>query len=222
MKDKELEKELENSIDNIEVRDFSLVWDDIKDKVKPKKHTRRSLIMRWGTVAASFFCLLMACSIILPIVIKQNTKESDVTYFMEQLGAVSVEEKQFYEELNKEDIKHVDFSRYVGNFYVLLQTEDYKTKGGSIELSDDLENPTFLLTLQFYDDRVKGESIASPEFNLNYEVNGGIIYYRIKESYPEESWYIYELRANYNSVNYYMEYMCFTEDIKPFLDEFFK
>lgn len=222
MKDKELEKELENSIDNIEVRDFSLVWDDIKDKVKPKKHTRRSLIMRWGTVAASFFCLLMACSIILPIVIKQNTKESDVTYFMEQLGAVSVEEKQFYEELNKEDIKHVDFSRYVGNFYVLLQTEDYKTKGGSIELSDDLENPTFLLTLQFYDDRVKGEPIASPEFNLNYEVNGGIIYYRIKESYPEESWYIYELRANYNSVNYYMEYMCFTEDIKPFLDEFFK
>lgn len=222
MEDKELEQKLKKSVDDIEVRDYSLVWNDIKGRVAPKRQVNKRRLTGWIASAVALVCVTIVCSIILPMAITQNDEEPEVTYFMDELGGVAVEETQFYMELEKANIKHVDFSRYVGSYHVLFQTESGQTKGGSIELMDDLDNATFILDVQFYDDKVKGESMLSSEFNLNYEVNGAIIYYRVKEAYPEDSWYVYELKANYNSVNYYMEYTGFTEDIKPFLDEFFK
>lgn len=222
MEDKDLEKELKTSVDNMEVRDFSLIWNDIKGRVSPKKHTSKYHFTGWVASVAVLVCLIVVGSIVLPNVINSNNEKPEVTYFMDELGGVAVEETQFYSELEKANIKHVDFSRYIGSYHVLFQTEDKQTKGGSIELSDDLDNPNFLFVIQFYDDKVQGEPMISSEFNLNYEVNGSVIYYRVKEAYPEDSWYVYELKANYKSVNYYMEYTCFTEDIKPFLNEFFK
>ena len=222
MEDKELEKNLENSVENIEIRDVSLVWDDIKGRISPKRNTKKRRAIGWFVSVAALICLTILGSIVLPKVIYSNNEEPEVTYFMDDLGAVAFEENQFYQGLAKAGIKHIDFSRYIGAYHVLFQTESNQTKGGSIELSDDLDNPTFFLIVQFYDDKVKGEPIVSPEFEFNYEINGGIVYYRVKEAYPEESWYVYELRANYNSVNYYMEYTCFTEDITSFLKEFFK
>ena len=222
MEDKELEQKLKKSVDDIDVRDFSLVWNDIKDRVAPKRQVNKRRLTGWIASAVALVCVTVVCSIILPMAITQNNEAPEVTYFMDELGGVAVEEAQFYTELEKANIKHVDFSQYIGSYHVLFQTEDKQTKGGSIELTDDLDNPNFLFVLQFYDDKVKGKSMLSSEFNLNYEVNGVIIYYRVKEAYPKDSWYVYELKANYKSVNYYMEYTCFTEDIKPFLNEFFK
>ena len=60
------------------------------------------------------------------------------------------------------------------------------------------------------------------EYQFNYSVNDAIIEYRVKESYPEDGIYVYDIKANFSSVNYYMEYTCFTKNIKPFLDAFFK
>lgn len=222
MEDKELEQELEKRVDNIEVRDFSLVWNDIRGRVSSKKRINKHRLIGWVVSTAALVCLSVACSIILPMVIIKNNEEPESTYFMEELGTVAIEETRFYEELTKANIQHVDFSRYIGSYHVLFQTQDQQTKGGSIELTDDLDNATFILDVQFYDDKIKETSAGPNEFDLNYEINGAIIYFRIKEAYPEDSWYVYELKANYNSVNYYMEYTCFTEDIKPFLNEFFK
>ena len=224
MEDKELEQKLEKSVDDIEVRDFSLIWNDIKGRVAPKRQANKRRLTGWIASVAALVCVTVVCSIILPMVITQNNEEPEITYFMEELGSVASDESQFYQELAQANIKHVDFSRYVGLYHVLFQTENGQTKGGSIELMDDLDNATFILDVQFYDDKVKIKepSTALEVFDLNYEVNGARIEYRVKEAYPEDSWYVYELKANYNSVNYYMEYTCFTEDIKPFLDEFFK
>lgn len=220
MENKDLEKQIKESVDNIEVRDFSLVWDDIKHRIEPKKEpVKKKRVVRWVSVAASFVVLVIGCSIVLPIVINQGNKEP--IYFMEQLGAVTVQESEFYDALAKEKINHVDFSDYIQSNYTLLQTEGNITKGGAIDLSDDMEEPTFLISIRFYDDKVKGFELDSPKFDLRYQVEGTIVYYRILEASPEESWYVYELCANHNSVNYYMEYTCFTEDITSFLDSFF-
>lgn len=221
MKDKDIEKQIKESVDNIEIRDFSLVWDDIKDRIKPnKQYVKRKRFTRWVAAVASFIFLIIGCSIVLPIVINQESQEP--VYFMEQLGAVTVEESEFYETLTREKINHIDFSGYIQSNYSLLQTENNITKGGAIELSDDIDEPTFLISIRFYDDGVKGFELNSPKFDLHYQVEGAIVYYRVIEAYPEESWYVYELRANYNAVNYCIEYTCFTEDIKPFLNDFFK
>ena len=81
---------------------------------------------------------------------------------------------------------------------------------------------TFYLTVDFYDKSVKIDELLNKSYDFDYSVNDAMIQYKIKETYPEDGIYIYDIRANFNSVNYFMEYMCFTEDIKPFLDEFFK
>ena len=220
MKDKDIEKQIKESVDNIEIRDFSLVWYDIKDRIKPnKQYVKRKRFTRWVAAVASFIFLVIGCSIVLPIVINQESQEP--VYFMEQLGAVTVEESEFYETLTREKINHVDFSGYIQSNYSLLQTENNITKGGAIELSDDIDEPTFLISIRFYDDGVKGFELNSPKFDLHYQVGGAIVYYRVIEAYPEESWYVYELRANYNSVNYYMEYTCFTDEIRSFINNFF-
>ena len=230
MKDKDIEKQIKKSVKNINVRDYSLVWDDIKDQIKPKQqYIKRKNFVRWTAVIASFVFLIIGSSIALPIIINQRNNqepnqgyEEEPVYFMEQMGAASVGETEFYEALRNEKISPIDFSGYVRSNYCLLQTENNITKGGAIELSDDINEPTFLLSIRFYDDRVKGFEMDIPKFDLRYQVNETKIYYRVIEAYPEDSWYVYEVRANYNSVNYCIEYTCFTEDIKPFLNEFFK
>ena len=222
MENKEIEQELKKKVENVEVRDFSLVWKDIEERVSPKKSANNRRLMRWIASAAALVCLTVACSILLPRFIDQNNGTPEKTYFMDDLGSFSLDETQFYQGLMAGNINHVDFSRYISSCYALFQTEDHQTKGGSIQLTDNIDNPTFILCVQFYDDKVKEQSSEANKYDLNCEANGVTVYYRVKEAYPEESYYVYQMKANYNSVNYYMEYTCFTEDIQPFLTEFFK
>lgn len=59
MKDKDIEKQIKKSVNNINVRDYSLVWDDIKDQVKPKQqYIKRKNFVRWTAVIASFVFLI--------------------------------------------------------------------------------------------------------------------------------------------------------------------
>lgn len=222
MENKEIEQELKKRVENTQVRDFSLVWKDIEGRVSPKKPANNRRLIRWIASAAALVCLTVACSIFLPRFITQNNEIPERTYFTNDLGSFSLDETQFYQGLATSGIQYLDFSQYIRSNYALFKTEDHETKGGSIDLTDSLDNPTFLLSVQFYDDKVKEQSSEANKYDLNCEVNGVTVYYRVKESYPEERFYVYEMKANYNSVNYYLEYTCFTEDITPFLSEFFK
>ena len=221
MEDRDIEQRIEKSAENIETREFSSVWSDIKHKVDSREVLERKRFNRLIAVAASLAILIIGCSILLPIAIKRNN-DKEQSYFLEQFGAVAVAETEFFETLDKEKIEHVDFSRFVRSNCCLLKTGDGITGGGAIELSDDADEPTFILSILFYADSVKNFELNSPKYDLAYESNGAVVRYRLVESYPEENWYVYELRANYNSVNYAMEYTCFVEDIEPFLNEFFK
>ena len=77
MEDKDLEKELKTSVDNMEVRDFSLIWNDIKGRVAPKKHTSKYHFTGWVASVAVLVCLIVVGSIVLPNVINLN-KEIDI------------------------------------------------------------------------------------------------------------------------------------------------
>ena len=95
-------------------------------------------------------------------------------------------------------------------------------KGGLLELMDDVENPTFFLSLEVYDQSVEIVGQTQRWYDCAYSVNGANIQYRAKASFPDGGVYIYYIKASMNTVDYYMQYTCFTEDIKPFLDEFFQ
>lgn len=229
MDDKEVEKKLQESADNIETRDFSLVWKDIQHKVEvPQK----KMPAFWWKLAASAASIAVACSIIIPLAINQNQQQADtdssssssqqLVYLADELSVVDATAEDFFNQVAMAGIDLVDVSDYMVVSSALFKAPDAVVKGGQLELTDDLENSTVFLMLRMYDQSVVVEDELQTQYNFNYTVNDASIEYRIKEAYPDVGIYIYDIKANANSVNYYMEYTCFTEDIKPFLDEFFQ
>lgn len=228
MEDKEIENKLQEGADNIEVRDFSLVWNDIKPKIVPSKKKRS----RWLPVAASIASIVVACSVIIPIALhqndgpivneNQNSGSSEQVYFSDELLLVEATPEDFFNQLTSASIDIVDINKYVISSSYLFKTTEQSVKGGRVELTDDLDFATFYLAVDFYDKSVKIDALLNRQYDFDYSVNGAMIQYRLKEAYPEDGIYIYDIKANFNSVNYFMEYTCFTEDIKPFLETFFK
>ena len=227
MEDKEIEKKLQDGADNIEVRDFSLVWKDIKSKIVPSKKKRS----HWLPIAASVACVFIACSIIIPIALQapkqpgtgnnQGAGSSEQVYFLDELLLVETPSEELLNQLTSANIDIVDINKYIISSSYLFKSAEQGVKGGRVELTDDLDLSTFFLTVDFYDKSVNVDELLNRQYDFDYSVKDAIIQYRIKETYPEDGIYIYDIKANLNSVNYFMEYTCFTENIKPFLDEFF-
>lgn len=227
MDDKEIEKKLKESADNIEVRDFSLVWEDIKHKIEAPKKRKRAY---WLPLVASAASIVVACSIIIPLAINQNyhqagtessSNSSEQLYLVDQLIIADATVEEFLNEVTLAGIDLLGASDYIVVSSILFKTQDAFVKGGQLELTDDLENSTFYLVVRLYEKSVIVEEQQQIQYDFNYSVNDVMIQYRIKESYPEDGIYIYDIKANLNSANYIIEYTCFTEDIRPFLNEFF-
>ena len=227
MEDKEIEKILKEGADNIEVREFSLVWDDIKSKINPPKKKRYRLL----PVVASVVSIVVACSIIIPVALwksdnpvaneKPSSGSSEQIYFSDELLLLETMPEDFVEQLSLASIDIIDIDKYVISSSYLFKTPEQTVKGGRLELTDNLENSTFYLTVDLYDISVKLENNLTIEYEFEYTFNNIVVEYRIKESYPEDNVYIYDIKTIYNVVNYIMVYTCFTEDIRPFLEDFF-
>lgn len=220
MDNKELEKKLEKSVEKIPVRDFSEVWEEIKDRVEPTKKNR---FFRWTPVVATVAGLAVVCSIVIPIVINQNQPENPPkTYLESELLSEEVEIQEFLSQISSSELDLVNLSLYSLSSTYLLKTTDSIVKGGQMELVDNLDSPTFYLNIIFYHKTVQVNETQKIEYEVDYTTtNGAVTEYRLKDSYPEYQIYVYDIKANYNSVNYYMEYTCSTEDITPFLNSFF-
>lgn len=221
MENKDLEQELKKRAENIEVKDFSVIWENIKDR-EPVVYRERKPISRWLPVIASASCIALVCVVAIPVVLSLNQPDAPpMDYFSKQLISETLAVNEIYEQLDEAKIDCVDLTRFNGTTGLILKTEQHIVKGALIELTDDLNNPTFYLSLRLYSDDVKVTDVVVV-YDFSYSVNGATIEYRVKEAYPEDSVYIYDIQANYNAVNYYIEYTCFTEDITPFLNEFFQ
>lgn len=215
MDDKEVEEKIRESAENIEVRDYSLIWNNIKDRVQPQKKKRR----RWLPIFVSAACLALVCAVVVPVV-WNHSERSETKYFDDDLITETMPLDELCEELTAAGIEYADFSGYEITGAMLLKTVDFKVKGGLVELTDDSENPTFFLSLRLYDEDVIVDFKPEIIYDSQYFVNGTEIEYTIQEA-TSDGVYIYNIRANYRGANYYMEYTCFMDDITPFLEEFF-
>lgn len=221
MENKDLEQELQKRAENIEVEDFSLIWENIKDRGAVVYRERR-LISRWLPVIASAVCVALVCVVAIPIALSlSQPDEPPMDFFSNQLVSETLAVEEIYAQLSEAEINHVDLTGFNGDIGLLLKTAKHVVKGALIEFTDNLDNPTFYLSLRLYSDDVKVTDVVVV-YDFSYSVNGAVIEYRVKEAYPEDSIYIYDIQANYHHVNYYIEYTCFTDDITPFLNEFFQ
>lgn len=217
---KETEKMLEESANNVELRDFSEVWQEIKGEIEtpPKKTWAKKYFP--ALLAA---CLALIFAIALPIYFLSTPEEPEEIYFFDKLTSVEVEETTFFSELSTANITHVSFDEYVASGFTLFQTEDNKVKGGFVDLCDNIAAPTEMLKLKFYDESVKLDDAESEKvYSQAYSKDGLNVSYNIKASYPDYNIYIYEIFATYNKVNYVIEYTGCTADPTTFFNSFFK
>ena len=143
--DKEVEKKIQESADNIEVRDYALIWNNIKDRVQPEKRKKRR---RRLLIAVSAACAAVVCAVAVPIAVRYLSPESETVYFYDELVTETMPLDELCEELTAAGIEYADFSGYEVMGSMLFKTGDFKVKGGLVELTDDSENPTFFLAVR--------------------------------------------------------------------------
>ena len=146
MDNKEVEKKIQESTDNIEVRDYSLIWNNIKDRVQPEK--KRKKRRRLLPIAVSAACAAVVCAVAVPIAVRYLSPESETVYFDDELVTETMPLDELCEELTAAGMEYADFSGYEVMGSMLLKTGDFKVKGGLVELTDDSENPTFFLAVR--------------------------------------------------------------------------
>ena len=219
---KETEKILEQSAKDIKMRDFSEVWQNIKGEIEVEQKQRKKLWAKRYFPAILAACLVLVFAIALPIYLHNIPKVPEKVFFRDNLVMTKVDETTFFTELSNGKVTHVSFSKYKIKDCSLYQTEQGETKGGYVDLCDDVNLPTEIIKLNFYDVSVQLEDESEKVYNSTYNKNGLTALYNVGDCYPEYNVYVYEMFVTYNKVNYIIDYMGNAADPIVFFESFFK
>lgn len=216
MQDKELEKVLQEKADKTEMREFSQVWDEIKDEVIPEKKEKKNIFKNKFFLAFAP-AFLAICIVLTPLLIFNPFSPQEKIYLNEELVSTIVTEKEMLDGLSNASIAHVDLSEYIIVDSYLFLTEETEVKGARLEFYN--ENPTtFLAKMKMYDKNVDLE-IKIDLYDTNCKVNSADVYYKFKSA--ESGFYEYSIYATCNNVQYVIEYSGVTDNVMEFLNEFF-
>lgn len=217
MQDKELEELLQQEADQVKLRDFSQVWEEIKGEielpVKPKK--KFSWKKKFSIILAS--ATVLVCAVFAPFVIKGLTPQEEV-YFVDGLQTQIVTTQEMLDGLSQAQITHVDLSDYVISDTRLYMTEDQQVKGSKITFMDDENNPTFFATMQMCVNNVDLD-IDLEKYDNSKKVNSADVKYKLKQE--SSGLYDYSVYATCNGVQYVIEYTGVGNNLDDFLNKFF-
>ena len=213
MENKEIQEKLSESAKEIPTRDFDSIWEDVKRQIEPRN--RFIGLKRLGLAFASL--AIVAVVVLSVIFLPQIFNRQPQIYYQSDLEYSEVDENTFYAGLNNSPMQCVSFNSYATEQYTLYQSVSGLTLGGSITLN----NEKYLLNIVFYSEQVEGVDIESHNLTSHYENNGIIANYRLKESIPDVGIYVYEIKASFNGVNYFIDCTYTLEDVTLFFTEFF-
>ncbi len=217
MQDKELEELLQQKADQIKLRDFSQVWEEIKGEIespaKPKK--KFSWKKRFSIILAS--AAVLVCAVLAPFVINGLTPQEEV-YFVDGLQTKIVTSQEMLDGLSQAQIAHVDLSDYTLTDTKLYVTEDLQVKGAEMIFMDDESNPTFFAIMQICGNDVNA-NIDLENYKDSIKVNSADVKYKLKQETSEASYY--SVYATCNGVQYVIEYTGVSENLNEFLNKFF-
>lgn len=221
MDNKDVEEKLRESVKKIKKRKFSEVWKEIEPELEIKKK-KRFEFKRWLPLIATSLCLIVGLSVILPLTL--HKKEDELVYFLDSLGVASVEEDEFHTSIQSAGLSCVDFSKYVIESCALLQTEDRKTKGGVLDATDNVDEPTMLLSVEFFSSSVHFREELYADYTLLYSVNGATINYKLNNHLEEDGVETYEylVKAEFREIIYLISYISLSDNVTEFFDEFFQ
>lgn len=215
MQDKELEKILQEKADKIEMREFSEVWDRIKDKVAPEKKEKKS-ILKNKFFLAFVPSLLAICIVLTPFLFFKPTPPEEV-FYSDELTLTPVTKQEAFDGLLNANITHADLSGYTFFLTSLYHTEKMEVKGAYLEFYN--ENPaTFIAKMGLYDKSVDLK-INMALYDTNCKVNSANVFYKFKSA--DSGFYEYSVYATHNKVKYVIEYSGITDNLMEFLTDFF-
>ena len=227
MTKEELEQKIQEGADNVGLRDFDKVWQEIEPKIAEKPIKKRESFWRWAPIAVSCVCVAVGVCLALPYIFSNDSISSDsgsasdsseVRYLDTELHQKEVQSTEFYMEIEQSDLSVVDLSSFEFFNSFIYYDDNQIVKGGSVELYKEKEGKNYYFILDFYDINVEISNESFTGLELSYKTTQGAeISYKYKEVDN-----IYLISAEYQNVNYYMEYTDNGEDITQFFEEFFQ
>lgn len=218
MQDKELEKILQEKADNVKMRDFSEVWEEIKDEIVSQKKEKESIFKnKFFLIFAP--ALLVICIALTPLFFfKPTPMTPEKVYFTEDLIVSAVTADELLDGLSLANIAHVDFSKYVLTDTYLYHTENIEVKGSKLTFYNE-STMSFFAEMKVYDKSVELNFDLDVLYDTNIQVNTADVYYKFKSK--SSGFYKYSVYATYNNVKYVIEYSGVTDNLMEFLNEFF-
>ena len=216
MQDKELEKVLQEKADNVKMRDFSEVWDEIKDEIRSKEKEKKSIFKnKFFLIFAP--ALLVICIALTPLFFLKPTPPPEEIFFADKLLVNTATTDELLEGLSLANVTHVNLSKYILTDTYLYYTENTEVKGAKLTFYN--ESPTtFLAKMRFYDKSVD-LNLDLEVYESNIQVNSADVFYKFKSN--SSGFYDYEVYATYNNVKYVIEYSGVTDSLMDFLTDFF-
>ena len=216
MQDKELEKILQEKADNVKMRDFSDVWDEIKDEIVSQKKEKKSIFKnKFFLIFAP--ALLVLCIALSPLLFQKPTPPPEEVFYSDDLVAERVTLEETLDGLSLSNIAHVDLSKYVLTDTYLYYTEEEIIKGAKFAFYNE-STMSFFAEMMLYDKSVELK-INQDLYDTNIQVNSADIFYKFKSN--SSGFYEYSVYATYNNVKYLIEYSGVTDNLMEFLNEFF-
>lgn len=234
MENKDIEKLLKESANEVKIKDFSERWEKIKERIDSAqevelKETTSETVLATSSntsvsqnsvrnkfivsVCAVFLIIGICLAIVLPLTLKHNDK---IYFSLHELTPVTVTENEFYDNLDKTDLKIFNLEKFEVNSYALLYTQDNILVGGRFDITDEEEG--VLVSLTFYNSSVTSEFKADKDYNL-YNVNGFKIDYKTKLN--DNGLYLTTAKAVGKNISYELKCLSGEENIETFFQKFF-
>ena len=225
MTNKEIEQKIQESADNIEMRNFEEIWEEIGPQIATESRKKPIKWKKWMPIAASFLCITVAGSIALPFILPNvfskgnNSSSSDeIRYLDTELEMRVVQSADFFKEIKDSNLKIVDLTSFEFLRSFIYHTNDEQIKGASVEAYKEQAGIVHYFILKFYDTSVEYSDLNFSDFDLSYKTQMGV---GIDYKYSEKQG-LYYAQAEYKNVNYYMQYTPGGGEITEFFEEFFQ
>jgi hypothetical protein len=223
MERKDVEQKLQEAADEIKTPEFEKLWENIRPQIEKESKRKKSFV--FYKVLAPIACCLVAICVALPFILPKENNEPTtpstpppVYYLNDDLTLVTTEENHFLASLQSSSVSVVDLSRFKIQMCTIFETDTGVLKGGRADFLDNQESPTCFINLKFYAGDVKVSDVHYDNFDLNYTTqSGAIIEYKFDGDLNK-----YYIKAEYKTVQYFMEYIGVNETVTQFFEMFFQ
>ena len=225
MTNKEIEQKIQESADNIEMRSFDEIWQEIGPQITAEQKKRNVKWKRWMPLAASFLGVVLVGAAALPFILPNlqnggvdSSSSEEVRYLDSELEKKNVNKTQFLTYLQGASFETVELSSFDFLNSSIYYDSNANVKGGVIEAYKEQTGIVHYFILKFYDTNVECSEPNFSNFDLSYTTKQGILIdYKYSKKYGA-----YYIQTEYKNVDYYMQYTPGGGEITEFFEEFFQ